>query len=524
VRRLALVAAALVVPVLPALAAGPAEAADTVICVPVMVAGCTQPAADLQAAINAAGTNGVSYTIRLAANTYTGTFQIDGTNHPITLQGADQAGTILTAPANAASQIYLSVVGATVEDLTVQMAAANASNDTGLALSAGASADHVTVVGTGTINAKGLVSENSVANAASIQMPLMSGSDSLGVFATGGTTITDSTIAGVRGFDHGGTALPDILSRVTIHALDSGVSADSGTVDIDDSVVAMEPGAGAGLLAVNNNDLGIAPQTINANHVTILGSGALSKGAQSRAVAPGGKHTSTINLTNSIVRGPATSLVAQAGNDGAQAGPSTATVNVTYTDYETVSPSSDIDPITGAGGVVLGAGNVVGIDPIFVNPASNYHLTPGSPVTDKGNPAAAGPATDRDGGARVLDGDPVVGAVRDMGAYELPAIAHPTPTPTPPLTVKPDTTAPDTTITTKLAKQTSKQKVKLAFSSEAGATFQCQVDGKAWTACTSPLKLKVKVGKHVVLVRAVDAAGNVDATPAKVKFKRVPSQ
>jgi hypothetical protein len=32
----------------------------------------------------------------------------------------------------------------------------------------------------------------------------------------------------------------------------------------------------------------------------------------------------------------------------------------------------------------------------------------------------------------------------------------------------------------------------------------------------------VKQGKHTVLVRAVDAAGNVDASPAKVKFKRVP--
>ena len=85
-----------------------------------------------------------------------------------------------------------------------------------------------------------------------------------------------------------------------------------------------------------------------------------------------------------------------------------------------------------------------------------------------------------------------------------------------------DTTAPETTITTKPARRITKKKVKLAFSSEAGATFQCQVDGKAWQSCTSPLKLKVKAGKHVVLVRAVDVAGNADATPAKVKFKRGP--
>jgi len=31
----------------------------------------------------------------------------------------------------------------------------------------------------------------------------------------------------------------------------------------------------------------------------------------------------------------------------------------------------------------------------------------------------------------------------------------------------------------------------------------------------------VKVGKHTVLVRAVDAVGNIDATPARVRFRRV---
>jgi hypothetical protein len=84
-----------------------------------------------------------------------------------------------------------------------------------------------------------------------------------------------------------------------------------------------------------------------------------------------------------------------------------------------------------------------------------------------------------------------------------------------------DTVAPDTTVT-KPAKRTAKKKVKLVFGSEAGATFECQVDGKAWRPCTSPLKVKVRQGKHVVLVRAADAVGNIDATPARVKFRRVP--
>jgi hypothetical protein len=85
-----------------------------------------------------------------------------------------------------------------------------------------------------------------------------------------------------------------------------------------------------------------------------------------------------------------------------------------------------------------------------------------------------------------------------------------------------DTQAPETTITKKPAKKGTKAKLKIGFSSnEPTATFKCSVDGFAYSTCTSPLKLKVGYGKHTVLVRATDAAGNTDATPAKVKYKRL---
>lgn len=86
-----------------------------------------------------------------------------------------------------------------------------------------------------------------------------------------------------------------------------------------------------------------------------------------------------------------------------------------------------------------------------------------------------------------------------------------------------DTAAPQTTIKKGPKRKITKSKVKFTFGgSEAGSTYECKLDKSAFAPCSSPLKLKhVKPGKHVLSVRAVDAAGNVDATPAKQKFKTV---
>ncbi|HYU59435.1 MAG TPA: hypothetical protein VEK39_01635 [Solirubrobacterales bacterium] len=88
-----------------------------------------------------------------------------------------------------------------------------------------------------------------------------------------------------------------------------------------------------------------------------------------------------------------------------------------------------------------------------------------------------------------------------------------------------DTTAPDTTITKHPKDKTKKKQAVFEFSSsEAGSTFECALDGAAFAPCTSPDTLKVKKGKHSFNVRAKDAAGNVDGSPAtdswKVKKKR----
>ena len=89
--------------------------------------------------------------------------------------------------------------------------------------------------------------------------------------------------------------------------------------------------------------------------------------------------------------------------------------------------------------------------------------------------------------------------------------------------IVPDTDPPETTITKGAPDKTDESKVKFKFrSDEAGSTFQCKIDRKPWKTCASPKTVKrLDEGRHKFKVRAVDAAGNVDPTAAKDKFKVV---
>jgi Right handed beta helix region/Bacterial TSP3 repeat len=79
-----------------------------------------------------------------------------------------------------------------------------------------------------------------------------------------------------------------------------------------------------------------------------------------------------------------------------------------------------------------------------------------------------------------------------------------------------DTTAPDTTISSGPSGATTANSASLDFSSsESGSTYQCSLDSGAWSACTPPKTYgSLAVGSHAFSVKATDAAGNTDASPA----------
>jgi hypothetical protein len=87
-----------------------------------------------------------------------------------------------------------------------------------------------------------------------------------------------------------------------------------------------------------------------------------------------------------------------------------------------------------------------------------------------------------------------------------------------------DTTAPQTTIDSGPTGPTNAKTPTFAFSSESAATFECKLDGPgattgSYTACSSPKDyISLADGNYTFSVRATDATGNVDPSPATTTF------
>jgi Ca2+-binding RTX toxin-like protein len=88
----------------------------------------------------------------------------------------------------------------------------------------------------------------------------------------------------------------------------------------------------------------------------------------------------------------------------------------------------------------------------------------------------------------------------------------------------PDTTPPETTITSGPSGETTSTTATFHFtSSESSSTFECSMDGAAFEACSSPKSYTgLATGEHTFTVRATDAAGNTDSTPAQRTWSVTP--
>ena len=78
-----------------------------------------------------------------------------------------------------------------------------------------------------------------------------------------------------------------------------------------------------------------------------------------------------------------------------------------------------------------------------------------------------------------------------------------------------DTDPPETTIDSGPSGEVASTTASFMFSSDEDGSFECKLDSGAWSACSSPKDYTgLSDGAHTFNVRAIDEAGNVDATPA----------
>jgi hypothetical protein len=84
-----------------------------------------------------------------------------------------------------------------------------------------------------------------------------------------------------------------------------------------------------------------------------------------------------------------------------------------------------------------------------------------------------------------------------------------------------DIQPPDTTITSGPTGTVPPANVSFGFTaSESGSSFECSLDGAAYSSCSSPkVYPTIASGAHTFRVRATDAVGNQDSTPAERSFQ-----
>ena len=324
------------------------------------------------------------------------------------LRGSEAGVTTIVGPAGPAPALNVTASGLTsseVRDLTVRAGAVAGTTAVRLERARGVELDvrrASSPVGMATgvlLDLGGALRDSSVIIGGNVSAQ--------GVLAVeGSSNVRNTFISSPTGVNATTDATALEVERVTISASEIGFSTtgagNSGSVR-DSRIVMTQNGGGVGIQADDD-------ATTNATNVTVApGVTSPSPLFGVRAI-DSGPGTATLNLDSSTVRGFADDVLSLEQNGG------NAVVNTSYSNYQDVG--------NGGGEVNQGPGRIDG-NPKFIRAfngilgPADFHLDYPSALIDTGNPAAPPPsAQDRDGLARVVDGNGVGGPRRDMGAYE----------------------------------------------------------------------------------------------------------
>jgi hypothetical protein len=371
--------------------------------------------ASFEQALTMAGAAADADRIFLGAATYTASsangFSYNHPTSPVEIIGQGQGQTILTSPAGGSVAVLLLFGGAgtSIHDLTIRLPQNAAVGFNGLRTTNDAQRIEVVEDPTQANQRRGVELDGSGTLADSTVTIGYAPNTTTGVFFfDGGATLSRSVVSGSTGVSSQGGTIEQ--SRVTGGAV-AGVEGDRAVTTITASLIRFTKAGGAGIVAFAQ------PQTlatVNADSVTIIGPGLPDTvGARARSIFF--NLSSELNLTNSIIRGASTALsAADSSNIGIPPTTGQAKLTASYSDYD---PSGNSTSGPNASITETNDSNVG--DAGFVNAAGgDYHLSPGSPLIDTGDPATA-QGLDLDGNPLVTDGNGDGIARRDKGAFEL---------------------------------------------------------------------------------------------------------
>jgi hypothetical protein len=315
------------------------------------------------------------------------------------------------------------------------------------------------------------------------------------------------------------------FAQQTDAAANTGVSAGrTFTVDTTPSLLSIaQPVAGSSSTDTTPTVSGVAG-TADGDTATVtvkIYSGGAAQGTPVRVLTTSrsGSGAWSLDVTPALADGTYTARAEQgdlAGNTGYSAGRTfavdTTAPTVTVTVPAAGASTNDATPtLAGQAGAAAGDSTDVAVDVYSGGTAS------GTPVQSL-TATRSGSSWSIDVPSALAEGTYTVQAQQSdaLGNAGLSA----------PRTFAVDTTPPDTSLTGGPGESTSTTATDATFafaSSEAGSTFECRLDGGSWGACSSPRSYtSILPGTHVFGVRAVDVAGNVDATPATRSWTVVP--
>jgi hypothetical protein len=405
---------------------GPAAATDYCVA-PNTTCGGTN-VADFQTALSNAAAASNADRIFLGAATYTAPttagYSYSAPGSPVEVTGAGVGQTTLTAPSTALGVLYLDGgASSSISALTIHVPMNFAASSGGLStfglahdLAVDAAVTQSNLFWGIGINGAGRVTDATVTLPTSSSGPNISG-----VLINGGSTdplpLARAKITARNAVNMNAGPTGTTLDRLELTG-QFGVEVAARSVNLHSTLIHLTEDQGVGLFTLDQPS---GSALLNADGVTVIDEGAANTVGASAASIFASPRTSTINLTNSVLRGVDGSLNRFSSSTGS------ANITATYSDYDPTTTTASGPGNTTPPAGMLEPGSNLNVDPLFVGGA-DFHLTPSSPLVDRGDPATTG-GVDLGGNARVTDGNGDGVARVDIGAYELglPGPAGPAP-------------------------------------------------------------------------------------------------